>query len=97
VTSSLVVLLRLQLGIQIDTADNAEQRIPTDTSVVVLILIVDVGIVPASSGSLPLRPPQQPTESVKVGTGRLRREPETRGHATVGGPEVDLLLLPGLT
>jgi len=79
-----------------NTTDNAVQRIPTDALVVVIVvwtLAVDVCILPASRSSLPLRTAQQPPQPVKVGTGRLRREPETRGHATVGGPEVDLLLL----
>jgi len=86
VTAALVVLLGLQLGVKMDATYDAIQRITTDAVVVVVIVTFpyDVSI----SSRLPPRPPQQPAQSVKVGTG-CGLEPETRGH----GPEVDLLVL----
>jgi len=86
--TTLVVLLRLQLGVETDTADDAVEWIATDTSAAVVVAL-DTSILPTCTSSLALRPPQQPAQSVKVGPGRLGRHPETRGH---GRPEVDLLL-----
>lgn len=85
-TTALVVLFGLQLGIEVDVTDDAVQRIATDGVNVVVIgtFAVDVGI---SGRRLPPRPPQQPAQSVKVGTG-CGLEPETRGHR----PEVELLV-----
>ena len=79
-TAAVVVLLRLQPGVEPDPTDNTVQRIAADTADTVAV-VLDDRIVAAS---LAPRPPQQPAQSVELGTRRLG-EPETRGY---GGPEV---------
>ena len=70
-SAAVVVLLGLQLGVEMDTTNNAVLWIPTNASigVVVITFAVIFSTVPSSSIGLRLCPPQQPAKSVKVGTG----------------------------
>ena len=102
-TAALVVLLGLQLGVEPDPADDAVERIAAGEGVVVdVVAVVNFGVdvrIPAPgtvTGRLASGPPQQPAQSVEVGTaaaGLRRRQPQARGRgghaATARRPDVD--------